>query len=100
MDYLEAVLDVVAAIKPGQVMTYGDVADVVGKRLDRGGPRQVGAVLRRAGSGVPWWRIVNATGLPPTHKRSAALELRAAEGCPLVADTSRVDLCAARVPRG
>lgn len=96
-EYLECVLDVVEAIPRGSVMTYGDVADVVGERLGRGGPRQVGAVLREAGGAVPWWRVVNAQGNPPAHHLTRALGLLADEGCPLVPDASRVDLRRARL---
>lgn len=100
-EYMEAVLDVVEAIPAGRAMTYGGVAEVVGHALGRGGPRQVGTVLRRAGSGVPWWRVVNAAGAPPRHKDGVALERLRTEGCPLVADGSRVELRSARhVPGG
>jgi alkylated DNA nucleotide flippase Atl1 len=60
-DYVEAVLDVAAAIPPARVLSYGDIAEILGA----GGPRQVGAVLSRCGSDVPWWRVVRASGLPP-----------------------------------
>ena len=85
-DYLEAVLDLVAAIPPGSAMTYGTIAEVVGDRLGRGGPRQVGQVLARAGSGVPWWRVVNASGRPPAAYRDDALARLRSEGCPLTDD--------------
>lgn len=95
--YLDAVLETVAAIPTGRVMTYGDIAVVVGRELERGGPRQVGLVLRRAGSGVPWWRVINAAGLPPAHKRAQALALLRAEGCPMSDDGDRVRLRVARL---
>lgn len=82
-DYLEAVLDLVAAIPPGRVMTYGTIAETVGERLGRGGPRQVGQVLSRAGAGVPWWRVVDASGRPPPAHHARAVRSLAAEGCPL-----------------
>ena len=97
-DYLEAVLDLVQAIPPGRVMTYGLVADVVGERLThsdgrrRGGPRQVGQVLARAGGGVPWWRVVNAAGRPPARHLTAALDLLRSEGTPLGRSADRVAL--------
>jgi alkylated DNA nucleotide flippase Atl1 len=94
-EYMEAVLDVVDEIPAGRAMTYGGVAEVVGRALGRGGPRQVGQVLRRAGSGVPWWRVVNAAGAPPRHNHASAVERLRADGCPLVADGTRVDLRAA-----
>ena len=91
-EYAEAVLDVVDAIPPGRVMTYGGIADVVGAALGRGGPRQVGLIMARAGGGVPWWRVVNASGRPPAPHARVALERLAAEGCPLAPDGQRVSL--------
>ena len=82
-EYLEAVLDLVDEVPPGRVMTYGTIAEVVGAGLGRGGPRQVGHVLARAGGGVPWWRVVNAAGLPPSFKRQEALARLVEEGCPV-----------------
>jgi alkylated DNA nucleotide flippase Atl1 len=100
-DYLEAVLDLVGLIPPGRVMTYGTIAEVVaddfvaaGER-PRGGPRQVGQVLARAGGGVPWWRVVNASGRPPEFKDDSALDALRAESTPLSADGRRVALRAA-----
>jgi alkylated DNA nucleotide flippase Atl1 len=93
-EYAERVLAVVERIPPGRVMTYGDIAEYLG----RGGPRQVGAVLSRDGGSVPWWRVVTATGrLPPGHELRAAEALRA-EGVPLRGDhlAPRADLRAAR----
>jgi alkylated DNA nucleotide flippase Atl1 len=97
-EYLESVLDLVEQIPAGRAMTYGTIAEVVADRVvasggtARGGPRQVGQVLARAGSGVPWWRVVNAAGRPPAHATSRALELLGAEGTPLTADGARVAL--------
>ena len=77
--YVEAVLAAVEAIPPGRVLAYGQVAEYVG----RGGPRQVGAVMSRYGSAVPWWRVVTTAGrLPPGSERRALEHLRA-EGTPL-----------------
>lgn len=95
-DYLEAVLDVVVLIPRGRVMTYGTIAEVVGDQLGRGGPRQVGQVLARAGSDVPWWRVVNAAGRPPRALRSRALAALRSEGCPL-SDDGEADDVDARV---
>lgn len=96
--YLEAVLDLVEAIPPGRAMTYGTIAEVIADRMvaeglpPRGGPRQVGQVMARGGSGVPWWRVVNAAGSPPAHHARAALDELRAEGTPLSADGTRVAL--------
>lgn len=85
-EYLAEVLDLVDRIPAGRVMTYGTIAEVVGDLLGRGGPRQVGTVLSRAGGSVPWWRVVNASGLPPAFKRSDAFATLRAEGCPVSGD--------------
>ncbi len=53
----EHILRAVESIPPGCVCAYGDIASIVGC-----GPRQVGAVLRRHGSAVPWWRVVSHDG--------------------------------------
>lgn len=111
-EYASAVLDLVRRIPSGRAMTYGLIAEIVGERLGRGGPRQVGSVM--AGSGdryahlvpddadagapsadgerVPWWRVVNAAGSPPRHHLSEALDALRAEGCPLSRDGRRVNL--------
>ena len=69
------ILDVLRALGPGEVTTYGDVADVAGH------PRQsrlVGRILATTEVDVPWWRVVNAAGrLVPGHEREQAALLRA-----------------------
>lgn len=72
-EFAEAVLEVVERIPRGRVMSYGDVAEYLG----RGGPRAVGTVLARWGGGVPWHRVVTADGRPnPAHPAEAAARLR------------------------
>jgi methylated-DNA-protein-cysteine methyltransferase-like protein len=89
MDYVERVLTVVETIPPGRVMTYGAIAEYVGA----GGPRQVGTVMARYGGGVPWHRVVAASGrVVPGHEAEALQRLRA-EGTPLRGE--RVDIAAA-----
>lgn len=55
------VWQIVAAIPPGYVTTYGDVARLAGSPR---AARQVGDVLRRLpeGSTLPWFRVVNRHG--------------------------------------
>ena len=93
-DYSSRVLDVIEAIPPGQVMSYGDIAEYVGQ----GGPRQVGRVLSRYGGGAPWWRVIHADGTPPPGNEAAALRHYLAERTPLrsVASPVRVDMGQAR----
>ncbi len=84
------VLDAVDRIPAGRVLTYGDVAEMVG----RGGPRGVGSVLASWGREVPWWRVVLASGHPAPSDPAGALSQLRAEGCPTRGE--RVDLDRAR----
>jgi alkylated DNA nucleotide flippase Atl1 len=91
-DVASDVLDAVDSIPAGRVMTYGDVAEYVG----RCGPRHVGNVLSRWGGSVPWWRVLRADGTPPPGLESAALEHYRRERTPMRPDGRRVDLARAR----
>ena len=71
----EKVLIVVERIPPGSVVSYGDIGGIVGI-----GPRFVGNVLATYGSGVPWWRVVNAHGDPGGGLISRAAQHWSAEG--------------------
>ena len=83
--FAERVLDLVATIPPGRVLTYGDVAERLGSRA----PRAVGTTLARFGGGVPWWRVVRAGGfLAPGHEVSATEHLLA-EGVEVLRDRAR-----------
>jgi alkylated DNA nucleotide flippase Atl1 len=88
--FAEQVLDLVATIPPGHVLTYGDVAGRIGSRA----PRAVGTTLARFGGGVPWWRVVRAGGyLAPGHETAATACLEA-DGVAVLpsANGPRVDL--------
>jgi alkylated DNA nucleotide flippase Atl1 len=93
-DFVEHVLEVVAAIPPGRVMTYGDVAAALGSA----GARAVGQVMARYGSDAPWWRVIRAGGLPPRGLEDRALVHYRSERTPLRGPraTYRVDLAKAR----
>lgn len=84
---METVLSLVEQVPEGRVVTYGVLADAVG----HGGPRQVGRVMSLHGGGVPWWRVVRASGEPPDCHDGEALQHLRAEGTPLRA-SGRVDL--------
>lgn len=94
--FVAHVLDIVADIPPGRVMTYGDIAAALGSR----GARVVGQVMSWYGSEVPWWRVVRAGGHPPIGHEDRALERYRAEGTPIVSvgnsDGYRVDYATAR----
>ena len=68
-----AVRRVLTALQPGDVVTYGEVATEAGYP---GAARAVGNILKGS-EGLPWWRVVNASGrLVPGHEREHAQLLR------------------------
>jgi methylated-DNA-protein-cysteine methyltransferase-like protein len=70
----DAVLEVVCSLAPGEVVTYGEVADQAGFP---GAARAVGTVLRNCEGEVPWWRVVGAGGsirTPPRVGQAGMLE--------------------------
>lgn len=90
------VLDLVDSIPPGRVLSYGDLAAMLGSRASRA----VGSVLRQSGTGHPWWRVLRAGGHPPTGNEARAHEHYVAEATPLVRTSTgcgyRVDYAVAR----
>jgi alkylated DNA nucleotide flippase Atl1 len=94
-DHAERVLDLVTTIPEGRVLAYGDIA----RRLGGMGPRTVGTVLSRYGSGVPWWRVIRSDGRPPQGLEDEAVEHWRAEGTPMVrglVQGGRADMARAR----
>lgn len=72
----------IAGLKPGDVMTYGEIALEAGHP---GSARAISAVLK-AVNDLPWWRVVAANGrLVPGHEADHAQRLRA-EGVRVVGD--------------
>lgn len=62
--FQQHVVEVVAALSPGEVLTYADVALEAGHP---GAAQAVANVLRRVPD-LPWWRVVPASGrLYRTH---------------------------------
>ncbi|AAT89671.1 DNA-binding protein [Leifsonia xyli subsp. xyli] len=94
-DFASRVLAAVGGIPPGRVITYGDVAAVLGSRA----ARLVGQVMAHFGGEVPWWRVVRASGHPAANHGHSALEHYRAEATPLLGvggPAYRVDLRNAR----
>lgn len=75
----EEVYELVRRVPRGWVVTYGQLASLLGSRVS---PRAVGWMLHRCPKDVPWHRVVNASGrcstdrLPdvPTGLQRAILE--------------------------
>jgi methylated-DNA-protein-cysteine methyltransferase-like protein len=86
-DFTDRVIAAIAAIEPGDVWTYGEVAEAAGRP---GAARAVGRVLATVDAGLPWWRVVTSTGrLVPGHEAEHARRLRA-EGVSVDLATGRV----------
>lgn len=62
----EEVYRMVRTIPRGRVMTYGQIATLLGGRLS---PRAVGWAMAACPEGVPWQRVVNASGGCSTGRR-------------------------------
>jgi methylated-DNA-protein-cysteine methyltransferase-like protein len=65
---------VLLRLRPGEVVTYGEVAEEAGHP---GAARAVGNVIASS-EDLPWWRVVTSTGrLVPGHEAVQARRLRA-----------------------
>ncbi|TDL46968.1 MGMT family protein [Kocuria rosea] len=87
------VADVVAAIPPGRVLSYRDVAELAECRS----ARLVGTLMARnpTGEDLPWWRVVTVQGTLTDHLQAEARDRYREEGTPLREDDRhlvRVDM--------
>lgn len=89
-DQVERVRGLLAAVPPGRVITYGDLAAAAGLSS----PRLAGRILSEDAADLPWHRVVNATGRAAPHKVAEQLRRLRAENVPMHDD--RVDLAGAR----
>jgi methylated-DNA-protein-cysteine methyltransferase related protein len=71
--FQDRVLEIVRAIPRGRVVTYGQVALLVGTPR---GARQVGRVLYYSGRTAPWQRVINRYGGLSTYKIGSGEEQR------------------------
>jgi methylated-DNA-protein-cysteine methyltransferase related protein len=66
---------VLRRLRPGEVATYGEVAQEAG---NPGAARAVGRLLATVDADWPWWRVVTSQGrLVPGHEAEHARRLRA-----------------------
>lgn len=85
MNPVEEVRRIVNTIPPGQVITYGEIAALMGIT-----PRRAGRLVGDLDESSPWWRVVCQDGSPATCHGGVAGSLLAAEGTPLRGD--KVDI--------
>jgi methylated-DNA-protein-cysteine methyltransferase-like protein len=66
---------VLRRLRPGEIVTYGEVAEEAG---NPGAARAVGRLLATVDADWPWWRVVTSQGrLVPGHEAEHARRLRA-----------------------
>jgi len=75
-DFEDAVLAVLHSVAWGEVVTYGEVAELAGYP---GRARGVGRILRITTEDVPWWRVVGAGGRLRSPQPDEQAALLAAE---------------------
>jgi len=63
--YNERVFEIVRRIPAGQVMTYGQLAEILGEGYTA---RTVGFAMHAADESVPWHRVINAQGACSTGR--------------------------------
>ncbi len=71
--YRERVYDLVRQIPRGRVMTYGQIAIILGEDYTA---RTVGFVMHGAEDGVPWQRVINSQGKISTGRLSIPVNLQ------------------------
>jgi methylated-DNA-protein-cysteine methyltransferase-like protein len=89
------VAEVVAGTTVGEVVTYGEVAAEAGHP---DAARAVGRALRDHGGGLPWWRVVTATGRLAPGKEARQADRLEAEGVSLDRERGKVSLDRERAP--
>jgi methylated-DNA-protein-cysteine methyltransferase-like protein len=82
-DFEKRVRQVLRGLKPGDLVTYGEVAEQAG--FPRAA-RAVGNLLSKHGEGVPWWRVVRADGSLAARRRDEQVRLLESEGIRILAN--------------
>lgn len=82
-DFERRVKQVLRRLKPGELATYGEVAEEAGFP---GAARAVGNLLSNNGEDLPWWRVVKADGSLAAGHRKKQVELLKSEGIHVVSN--------------
>jgi methylated-DNA-protein-cysteine methyltransferase related protein len=72
-EYREKVYGMVRAIPSGRVMTYGQLAAILGEGYTA---RTVGYVMHGSPDDVPWHRVINSQGKCSTGRLTIPLDLQ------------------------
>lgn len=72
--YRQRVYEIVNQISVGRVMTYGQIAEILGEGYT---PRTVGFVMHAANTeNVPWQRVINSQGACSTGRMTVPINLQ------------------------
>ncbi len=72
--YRERVYEIVKKIPSGRVMTYGQIAEILGEGYT---PRTVGYTMHAADTeNVPWQRVINSQGACSTGRMTVPVNLQ------------------------
>jgi methylated-DNA-protein-cysteine methyltransferase-like protein len=71
--YRERVYEIVRSIPRGRVMTYGQIATILGEGYTA---RTVGYVMHGSDDGVPWQRVINSQGKCSTGRLTIPMNLQ------------------------
>lgn len=93
--FTERVIDIIAIIPPGKVMTYGQIAKFAGSPR---AARQVVRILHSMSGkyNLPWHRVINAQGEIPIKDKEAnsyQRDMLLEEGVPFIAGKVDIPSC-------
>ena len=72
--YRARVYEIVKAIPVGRIMTYGQIAEILGEGYT---PRTIGFVMHAADTeNVPWQRVINSQGACSTGRMTVPVNLQ------------------------
>ena len=72
--YRERVYEIVRKIPDGRVMTYGQIAEILGEGYT---PRTIGYVMHAADTEkIPWQRVINSQGACSTGKMTMPINIQ------------------------
>lgn len=77
--FVDTVRQVIRDLRPGEVVSYGEVANRAGKPR---AARAVGNVLANS-VGLPWWRVIRSDGTLAAASREEQIRRLRREGVPL-----------------
>ena len=72
-EYRRRVYDILRGIPKGRVMTYGQIAGILGEGYTA---RTVGYVMAGSDDGVPWQRVINSQGKCSTGRLTMPVNLQ------------------------